>query len=123
MSKILIVDDSASMRQMSEIILTGAGHEVIQAVDGNDGLAKLTEDIDVVVSDYNMPNMNGLEFITTVRGGSVNSSVPIVMLTTESEEDKKRAGKDAGATAWVTKPITRDNLVGVIKKVTASLEF
>ncbi len=123
MAKVLIVDDSASMRQMTEIILKGAGHEVVQAVDGSDGLTKLTADVTVVVSDYNMPNMNGVEFITAVRSGPVNSAVPIIMLTTESEDDKKRAGKEAGATAWVTKPINRDNLLGVIDKVTATLDF
>lgn len=122
-TKVLIVDDSASMRQMTEIILKTAGYEVTQAVDGRDGLGKLSEDFDVIISDFNMPNMNGLEFITAVRNGTVNRAVPIIMLTTESEGEKKQAGKEAGATAWITKPVNRDNLVGVVKKVTATLEF
>jgi two-component system, chemotaxis family, chemotaxis protein CheY len=122
-TKTLIVDDSASMRQMIEIILKGAGYEVTQAVDGQDGLAKLTEDIDVVISDYNMPNMNGVEFVTAVRNGTVNRAVPIIMLTTESEDEKKQAGKQAGATAWVTKPVNKDTLIGVVQKVTATLDF
>ena len=122
-TKVLIVDDSASMRQMTEIILKTAGYEVTQAVDGRDGLSKLNEDFDVIISDFNMPNMNGLEFITAVRNGTVNRAVPIIMLTTESEGEKKQAGKEAGATAWITKPVNRDNLVGVVRKVTATLEF
>lgn len=122
-TKILIVDDSASMRQMVEIILKGAGHEVTQAVDGADGLKKLSEEFDVVISDYNMPNMNGVEFISAVRAGSVNRAVPIIMLTTESEDEKKQSGKQAGATAWVTKPVNKDSLLGVIRKVTATIEF
>ena len=122
-TKILIVDDSASMRQMVEIILKGAGYEVTQAVDGSDGLKKLSEEFDVVISDYNMPNMNGVEFITAVRAGSVNRAVPIIMLTTESEDEKKQSGKQAGATAWVTKPVNKDSLLGVIRKVTATIEF
>ena len=122
-TKVLIVDDSASMRQMTEIILKTAGYEVTQAVDGRDGLSKLNEDLDVIISDFNMPNMNGLEFITAVRNGTVNRAVPIIMLTTESEGEKKQAGKEAGATAWITKPVNRDNLVGVVRKVTATLEF
>lgn len=122
-TRILIVDDSASMRQMTEIILKSAGYEVIQAVDGNDGLSKLTDEIDVVISDYNMPNMNGVEFITAVRNGAVNAAVPIIMLTTESEGDKKQAGKQAGATAWVTKPVNRESLVSVVGKVTATVDF
>jgi two-component system, chemotaxis family, chemotaxis protein CheY len=122
-TKVLIVDDSASMRQMTEIILKAAGYEVTQAVDGRDGLSKISEDFDVVISDFNMPNMDGLEFITAIRNGTVNRAVPIIMLTTESEAEKKQAGKEAGATAWITKPVNRDNLVGVVRKVTATLEF
>ncbi|TVR68006.1 MAG: response regulator [Spirochaetaceae bacterium] len=122
-TKVMIVDDSVSMRQMVEIILKTAGYEVTQAVDGREGLEKLTDDTDVVISDYNMPNMNGVEFISAVRNGLVNRAVPIIMLTTESEDEKKQAGKQAGATAWITKPVNRDNLVGVLRKVTATLDF
>lgn len=122
-SKILIVDDSASMRQMSELILKSGGYEVVQAEDGRQGLEKLSEDIDVVVSDYNMPNMNGVEFITAVRNGQVNAAVPIIMLTTESEAQLKQAGKEAGATAWVTKPVNKENLLTVVKKVSSKPSF
>lgn len=121
--KILVVDDSVSMRQMISIILTGAGHEVVEAVDGNDGLTKLSEDLSAVITDYNMPNMGGIEFIRSVRGGNVNKSVPILMLTTESEAAKKAEGREAGATAWITKPFNRDSLLSTIDKITRSVSF
>jgi len=121
--KILIVDDSVSMRQMTNMILGGAGYEVVQAVDGKDGLAKMSADIKVVISDYNMPNMNGIEFIKAVRSGTVNKSVPILMVTTESEDSKKQEGKSAGATGWITKPFDKDTLLQTIKKVAGSLDF
>ena len=121
--KILIVDDSVSMRQMTNMILAGAGYEVVQAVDGKDGLAKMSADIKVVITDYNMPNMNGIEFIKAVRSGAVNKSVPILMVTTESEDSKKQEGKSAGATGWITKPFDKDTLLQTIKKVAGSLDF
>ncbi|MFP4151824.1 MAG: response regulator [Alkalispirochaeta sp.] len=121
--KILIVDDSVSMRQMISIILTGAGHEVTEAVDGSDGLHKLNEEIDAVVTDYNMPNMGGIEFIRNVRGGTVNKKVPILMLTTESEASKKTEGREAGATAWITKPFNRESLLTTLDKITRSVSF
>ncbi|MCA1753768.1 MAG: response regulator [Spirochaeta sp.] len=121
--KILIVDDSVSMRQMTNMILGGAGYEVVQAVDGKDGLAKMSADIKVVITDYNMPNMNGIEFIKAVRSGAVNKSVPILMVTTESEDSKKQEGKNAGATGWITKPFDKDTLLQTIKKVAGSLDF
>ncbi|MFN2312121.1 MAG: response regulator [Spirochaetia bacterium] len=121
--KILIVDDSVSMRQMTNMILGGAGYEVVQAVDGKDGLAKMSADIKVVITDYNMPNMNGIEFIKAVRSGAVNKSVPILMVTTESEDSKKQEGKNAGATGWITKPFDKDTLLQTINKVAGSLDF
>ena len=121
--KILIVDDSVSMRQMTNMILAGAGYEVVQAVDGKDGLDKMSADIKVVITDYNMPNMNGIEFIKAVRSGAVNKSVPILMVTTESEDSKKQEGKSAGATGWITKPFDKDTLLQTIKKVAGSLDF
>ncbi len=121
--RILIVDDSVSMRQMTSIILKGAGYTVIEAVDGNDGLEKLDSTIDLVITDYNMPNKNGIELIHDIRKGNVNKSVPILILTTESEQSKKEQGKQAGATGWVTKPFDKTSLLQVIKKVTTNLEF
>jgi two-component system, chemotaxis family, chemotaxis protein CheY len=121
--KILIVDDSVSMRQMTGIILKSAGYEVVEAKDGVEGLEKLTEDVMVIITDYNMPNKNGIAFIREVRSGTVNKSVPILMLTTESEQSKKQEGKEAGATGWLTKPFDKETLLKVIKKISGSLEL
>jgi two-component system chemotaxis response regulator CheY len=120
---VLFIDDSVSMRQMTSLILSGAGYEVVQASDGKEGLEKLTEDIDLVITDYNMPGMNGVEVIRSIRGGEVNKSVPVLMLTTESEEAKKQEGREAGATAWMTKPFDKDGLLATVKKITDSVEF
>ncbi len=121
--KILVTDDSVSMRQMTSIILKQAGYEVVEAVDGADALEKLNEDIKVLITDYNMPNMNGIELIKAVRSGSVNKSIPILMVTTESEDAKKQEGKQAGATGWITKPFDKDTLIGTLKKVSDTVEF
>jgi two-component system, chemotaxis family, chemotaxis protein CheY len=117
MAKILIIDDSASMRQMVTFTLQDAGHDVVEAEDGRDGLAKLTDDAAMVITDLNMPNMNGIDFIREVRNGSVNSFVPIIMLTTESEDAKKNEGKEAGATGWIVKPFTPEKLVDTVQKL------
>ena len=84
--KVLYIDDSVSMRQMTSLILGGAGYEVVQASNGAEGLEKLAPDIDLVITDFNMPGMNGIEVIRSIREGDVAKSVPILMLTTESEE-------------------------------------
>lgn len=122
-AKVLFIDDSVSMRQMTSLILSGEGYEVVQATEGSEGLEKLTSDIDLVITDYNMPNMNGSEVIRAIRSGEVNSSVPILMLTTESEESKKQEGREAGATAWMTKPFDKDKLLATVRKITNSVEF
>ena len=121
--KILIADDSVSMRQMSTFILTQAGYEVIQAVDGVDALAKFTEDVKAVLTDLNMPKMNGLEFITAIRAGNINKTVPIILVTTEFEDGPKQEARKAGATAWVVKPYNQESLLGIIKKVTRPVKF
>ncbi|MFP4011985.1 MAG: response regulator [Spirochaetaceae bacterium] len=121
--KVLFVDDSVSMRQMASLILGGAGYEVVQAANGTEGLEKLHPDLDLVITDFNMPGMNGVEFIRAVRGGAVARSVPILMLTTESEEAKKQEGREAGATAWMTKPFDREGLLATVKKITDSVDF
>lgn len=121
--KILIIDDSVSMRQMVSIILTGAGHEVTEAVDGTDGVSKISEEFDAVITDYNMPNMSGIEVIRKIRSGSTNRNVPILMLTTESETAKKSEGREAGATAWMTKPFNRESLLATIDKITKTVQF
>lgn len=120
---ILIVDDSVSMRQMTSIILKNAGYAVEQAADGEEGAAKVTDDISLVITDYNMPGMNGIELIKTIRAGSTNKAVPIIMLTTESEDARKQEGKQAGATAWLTKPFDKEQLLATINKIMGSVSF
>lgn len=119
MSKtILTVDDSASMRQMVKLTLSGAGYAVVEAVDGADGLSKAkSKDMDLVVTDLNMPNMNGLALIRELRKLPSYKGIPIIFLTTESDAGIKQEAKTAGATGWITKPFQQDQLLGVIKKV------
>lgn len=121
--KVLAVDDSVSMRQMVNLILAGAGHTVVLASDGIDALEKFGDDIELVITDYNMANMGGIELIRAIREGTVNRAVPIIMLTTESEADKKTEGMKAGATAWITKPFNRDSMIATINKVSRVVEF
>lgn len=118
MAKILAVDDSASMRQMVSFTLKGAGHEVIEAVDGVDALAKAKgASLDLVISDVNMPNMDGITLIAELRKLPAFKFTPMLMLTTESGADKKAQGKAAGATGWIVKPFNPDQLLNTIKKV------
>jgi two-component system chemotaxis response regulator CheY len=115
---ILTVDDSASIRQMVALALTSAGYRVVQASDGAEGYSKATtEKVDAVVTDLNMPNMNGLEFIRKFRAHPASKGVPIILLTTESDEGMKRQAKEAGAIGWLVKPFKPDQLLAVIKKV------
>ncbi|MCX6598102.1 MAG: response regulator [Acidobacteria bacterium] len=114
---ILAVDDSASMRQMVGFTLRNAGYEVISAVDGQDALEKLSGPINLVVTDLNMPRMDGLELIRRIRANASYKYIPLLMLTTETQEDKKAAGKAAGATGWIVKPFSAVQLVAVVKKV------
>ncbi len=111
------------MRQMEKLILKQEGYEVIEASDGEEALSQLTADVKAVVTDYNMPKMTGIEFIRAVRGGSVNKSVPILMVTTESEQDKKQEGKAAGATGWLNKPFEQEQLVKAIRKISETVQF
>ena len=119
MSKtILSVDDSASMRQMVKMTLTGAGYQVVEAADGAEGLAKIQSTaVQMVVTDLNMPKMDGLTFIKEVRKLASLRGIPILFLTTESDEEKKREAKAAGATGWITKPFQPEQLVAVVRKV------
>ncbi|MBF0142433.1 MAG: response regulator [Magnetococcales bacterium] len=118
MAKIMTVDDSASVRQMVSLTMKGAGYDVVEAVDGKDALAKLKGDkVDMVVTDLNMPNMDGIELIRQLRALADYKFVPIIMLTTESQATRKQEGKDAGATGWIVKPFKPAQLLGVIKKV------
>ena len=118
MKTILTVDDSPTVRQMTSLVLQGAGYAVIEAVDGNDALAKLTgTEVDLVLTDINMPVMDGIEFTRQLRAIPEYKFIPVIMLTTESQPEKKQQGKAAGATGWIVKPFNQDQLLAVIKKV------
>ena len=101
---ILTVDDSASVRQMVKFTLADAGYTVIEAVDGRDALSKLSNPVNLVITDLNMPNLDGIGLIRQVRANPACKGIPIIMLTTESQETRKLEGKAAGATGWIVKP-------------------
>ncbi|HVI51881.1 MAG TPA: response regulator [Candidatus Sulfotelmatobacter sp.] len=119
MSKtVLSVDDSGSMRQMVKLTLAGAGYQVIEACDGKDALSKAQNGgINLVLTDLNMPNMDGLTLIRELRKLPIYKGVPIIFLTTESDESKKGEARAAGATGWIVKPFKQEQLLGVVKKV------
>lgn len=115
---VLTVDDSASIRQMVAFTLKSAGYEVVEAMDGEDGLNKArSRSADLVLTDQNMPKMDGLTLIKTLRGLPQYRATPILMLTTESSDAMKAAGKAAGATGWLVKPFDPQKLLEVVKKV------
>lgn len=114
----MTVDDSASVRQMVSFTLKNEGYEVTEAIDGVDALAKLSQQsVDMVLTDLNMPNMDGIELIKQIRANPNFKFIPIIFLTTESQQEKKQQGKQAGATGWIVKPFKPEQLVGVIRKV------
>ena len=118
MKTVLAVDDSASLRQMVRVVLGGVGYQVVEAEDGVDALSKLAgQDLDLVLTDLNMPKMDGLELTRRLRAMPQYKFVPVVLLTTESNTEKKLQGKAAGATAWIIKPFDPDQLLAVVKKV------
>lgn len=115
---VLAVDDSGSLRQMVSFSLKAAGYDVIEAVDGNDGLNKAKKhSVDLVLTDQNMPGMDGLSLIRTLRGMTSYQRIPILMLTTESSEEMKAKGRAAGASGWLVKPFDPQRLTEVVKKV------
>lgn len=115
---ILSVDDSASIRQMVSFTLKGAGYNVLEAVDGEDGLTKMNgSDVNMVITDLNMPKLDGIGFIKKIRANPKTKFIPVIMLTTESQAEKKQAGKAAGATGWIVKPFKPEQLLDVVKKV------
>jgi two-component system chemotaxis response regulator CheY len=114
---ILTVDDSASVRQMVKFTLAGAGYAVIEAVDGKDALAKLANPVNLVITDLNMPNLDGIGLIRSVRANPACRGIPVIMLTTESQDSRKQEGRAAGATGWIVKPFTTQQLLAVVKKV------
>jgi two-component system chemotaxis response regulator CheY len=118
MSKtIMTADDSASMRQLIGFTLRRAGYDVVEGVDGRDALTKLgAAAVQMIITDLNMPNMDGIELIRQVRALPQYKYVPIIMLTTESDGTKKMAGRAAGASGWIVKPFQTEQLVAVVKK-------
>ena len=118
MANILAVDDSSSMRQMVSFTLKGAGHQVVEAQDGQDALNKAkSQQFDLIITDVNMPVMDGITFIRNLRGEANYKFTPMLMLTTESAADKKAEGKAAGATGWIVKPFNPDQLLNTVNKV------
>jgi two-component system chemotaxis response regulator CheY len=119
MSKVIMtVDDSASIRQMVSFTLKDAGYEVVEAVDGQDALSKVSgQALNMVITDLNMPNMDGIGLIRSLRAIPECKFIPIIMLTTESQAEKKQEGKEAGATGWIVKPFKPEQLIAVVKKV------
>lgn len=119
MSKtVLAVDDSQTMRDMVSFTLKGAGFTVREAADGKLGLDELKRGpVDLIITDLNMPNMDGIGLIKAVRADPAHKSTPILILTTESDDAKKTEGRSAGATGWIVKPFDPDKLVQVVNKV------
>jgi|SRR6056297_2616392 two-component system chemotaxis response regulator CheY len=115
---ILIVDDSASIRQVVSLTLKGAGFDVIEACDGRDALNKLNgQRVHLMISDVNMPNMDGLTFLREVKSRPEYKFTPVIMLTTESAEDKKMQGQAGGAKAWMVKPFQPQQMLAAVNKL------
>jgi two-component system chemotaxis response regulator CheY len=118
MATILTVDDSPSVRQMIKLVLGPAGHTVVEAGDGSEGLARAkAQSFDLVITDLNMPVMNGMQMIRGLRALPAFKGVPIVFLTTESDDAVKQEAKAAGATGWITKPFKPEQLLAVVAKL------
>jgi len=117
--RILVVDDSATMRQQVSQALLDAGFEVIEARDGHEGLEaiKKTDDLAMVICDVNMPHMDGIEMVTLAKQDAANADLPIVMLTTEGQPALIRKAKEAGASGWIVKPFNSERLVAVVRKL------
>lgn len=116
--RILVVDDSESIREAIEMALTGAGYQVHKAVDGLDGVKSIgNKSFDLVITDLNMPNMDGISLVQEIRKDDKNKFLPVLILTTESQNVKRQEARNAGATGWIVKPFVKDQLIGVVKKV------
>ncbi|HEX7853491.1 MAG TPA: response regulator [Sphingobium sp.] len=117
-ASILTVDDSSSLRMAIRIALSGAGYTVTEAADGQEGLAKAqAAKFDMIITDLNMPNMDGLSMIKEVRKLPIQTGTPIIFLTTESDDAMKQQAKAAGATGWLVKPFVPDQLLKISRKV------
>lgn len=118
MALILVVDDSTTMRQMVSFTLTSAGHDVVEVADGNEAVqAASSNKFDLVITDVNMPGMNGIDLVRTLRGMPEGKFIPMLVLTTESEQSIKQRGREAGATGWIVKPFSPEVLLATLKKV------
>jgi len=118
MATILTADDTATMRQMISFTLSSAGHQVMQASDGTEALALArTRKFDLVIADINMPNMDGISLVKSLRELPDYKFTPILMLTTESQAEKRQEGRSAGATGWIVKPFNPEQLLTIVKKV------
>jgi len=116
--KIVVVDDSESIRELVSLTLENAGHEVYKGVDGADALRLFDgREVNLVITDLNMPNQDGISLIREIRNMASYSAVPIIILTTESQTAKKEEAKAAGATGWIVKPFVADKLLAVVNKV------
>ena len=115
--RIMTVDDSVSVRQMVTFTLRDGGYDVVEATNGSDAMSKLTGEVRLVITDLNMPVMDGIQLIRSIRSTPAYRHVPVIMLTTESHEERKQAGKAAGATGWIVKPFRPEQLLAVVKKV------
>ncbi|CAO3416813.1 two-component system chemotaxis response regulator CheY [Azospirillum doebereinerae] len=116
--KVLTVDDSRTMRDMVAFTLKGAGYEVVEAADGQQAMTAIAANkVDLVITDLNMPVMDGLTLIRKLRAIPAHRTLPILMLTTEADDKKKAEGRSAGATGWIVKPFNPDKLVSVVQKV------
>ena len=118
---ILVVDDSASLRRVVSLALTAAGYDIIEAGDGVEGLKKLAElagkKVHLIISDVNMPRMDGIEFVTELKKQSAFKFTPVIMLTTEGDDEIKMAGRNAGAKAWIIKPFNPDQMLNAVSKL------
>jgi two-component system, chemotaxis family, chemotaxis protein CheY len=118
MAKIMTIDDSVSMRKLVAATLASAGHEVVEAANGSEALTLAKAGlVQLIISDVNMPVMDGLTFVKNVRGLAAYKFTPILMLTTEMDVEKKKAAKEAGATGWLVKPFDPGQLLATIRKV------
>lgn len=119
MAQILIVDDSETIRKLADMTLSAAGHSVAHACDGEEGLSKFqTGSFDLVISDINMPKKNGIELVKAIR--ALNSEIPILVLTTESEDAMRKKGAEAGADGWIVKPFKPAQFVDIVKQILES---
>jgi len=118
---ILVVDDSASLRRVVNLALTAAGYDIVEAGDGVEGLKKLADmggkKVHLIISDVNMPRMDGIEFVTELKKQAAFKFTPVIMLTTEGDDEVKNAGRAAGAKAWIIKPFNPDQMLNAVSKL------